>query len=439
MTMTTLALPQVDLPACVHRRPSTGGDYRCESPQLVAPGAVTGETCRRCGLDRTAGAKAPAAAPRVLQPRCPHLWKRVREGGRVVTRRCGTCPGATELDVFHCRCPGRRQPGGEHDRVTLADCQGCVYRPRPGAGRKLLLVNHLSPGDVLCLTAAVHSLHRTHPGEFVTAVDTSAPALWDHNPDVVLEGEGFERVQTHYPLVHESNQRAVHVLEGYCAFLEENLKVRVPLLVNRPLLYLSPEEKSWMGQVQEVFGHRGKFWLLGAGRKQDFSAKFWGSENYQRLVDLLRGRVLFVQVGAAEHHHPPLRGVLNLVGRTDLRQLVRLVWHADGAVGGTTLLMHLAAALEKPYVCVQGGREPVSWNAYPRSHQLHTVGSLPCCKEGGCWRSRTVALGDGSEQDKSLCDHPVPGPEPVPRCLELIRPEYVAETVLRCAWHGATQ
>ncbi len=300
--------------------------------------------------------------------------------------------------------------------------------------RTLILRNYLSPGDILAMTAAVYSLHKQHPGQFVTAVDTAAPALWEHNPDVVTieqaNERGAETVQTHYPLIQSCNQRAVHFLQGYCDFLEENLRVKVPLLTNRPMLYLSTEEKAWMDQVQELTGKQRKFWVICAGRKADYTTKFWGTENYQRLIDSMRGRVLFVQVGEAGHHHPPLRNVVNLVGKTDLRQLVRLCWHAEGGVGGVTLLMHMMAALEKPYVCIMGGREPVSWNAYPKMQLMHTIGSLPCCRNEGCWKSRTVALGDGSEQDNSLCEDPVLGEEPIPRCQALIRPEQVAERIL---------
>lgn len=373
-----------------------------------------------------------------LPPACPHLWKRVRdEGGEVVTRKCGTCPGAPALDLFECRCPARRQGGGHNDHVTLADCMTCDWRPRNVEGaRKYILLNKLSPGDVLVSTAAVHGLQRRHPGKFRIAVDTTADPLWEHNPDVEplarAREEKWEEVQLHYPLVNESNQRGLHMMFGYCDFLSYALKVEVPLLTNRPLVYLSAEEKSWMNQVEQEFGYRGKFWLLSAGRKHDFTAKFWGTRNYKALVERLRGRVQFVQVGSAEHHHPPIEGAFNLVGKTDLRQLVRLMHHAEGAVGGTTLLMHLAAALQKPYVCILGGREPVPWNQYPYQQTLHTLGALPCCKEGGCWKSRTVKLNDGSEQDGSLCECPVPGEEPVPRCLELIGADEVAAKVRLC-------
>lgn len=379
--------------------------------------------------------------PAAHLPRCPFLWKRVRDQeGKIEQRKCGTCPGMPPFDVFECRCPARRQPSGQNDHVTLLDCQTCLYRPKPveTEARKLTLKNHLSPGDVACMTAAVYSLHKKNPGKFLIAVDTTAPALWEHNPDVVPHGEGFEVVQTHYPLVNSSNQVAVHQLHGYCQFLEDNLRVEVPLATNRPRLYLSAAEKGWINQVQETTGRKQRYWLVCAGRKDDYTAKFAGTEFYQRLVNLLRGKVFFVQIGAKEHHHPPLKGVLNLVGKTDLRQLVRLAYHAEGGVGGTTLLMHLMAAWEKPYICLLGGREPVPWNAYPKTHLLHTIGLLPCCRESACWKSRTVKLGDGKVQDESLCVDPLLGDEPVPRCLALLRPEEAAERITLTANAGSS-
>ncbi len=405
------------------------------------------DQCRQCWLfhhdlahNLDYGGDGKVIAVIGAAPRCPHLWRRVRDEQGAIRKHVleTTCCGKKEMDLFECRCRSRRPASGKNDQVTLLDCQGCDYRPKVVAAdvRRYILKNHLSPGDVLCMTAAIYSLRKRHPGRFEIAVNTTAQPLWEHNPDLVPLEEarqrGFEEVQTHYPLVNQSNQRAVHQLQGYCDFLEENLGVEVPLLTNRPHLYLSRAEKEWLNQVQEATGRKQKFWLVCAGRKDDYTAKFAGTEFYQRVVDLLRGRVFFVQVGAKEHHHPPLRNVLNLVGKTDLRQLVRLAYHAEGGLGGTTLLLHLMAAWEKPYVCLLGGREPVPWNAYPKTHLLHTIGLLPCCKDAACWKSRTVKLGDGKkmgdgkELDDSLCSDPVPLDEPVPRCLALLRPEEAA-------------
>ena len=153
-------------------------------------------------------------------------------------------------------------------------------------------------------------------------------------------------------------------------------------------------------------------------------------------MDHFRGRLLFVQIGEAGHHHPPLEGVLDLRGRTTLRELIRLVHHADGAVAPVSLLMHLAAAVEtrpgaplsRPCVVVAGGREPVHWEAYPGHQFLHTIGALPCCASGGCWRSRTLPIGDGDSKDNAAerCVDVVDG---LPHCMDMIGADDVIRAI----------
>ena len=154
------------------------------------------------------------------------------------------------------------------------------------------------------------------------------------------------------------------------------------------------------------------------------------------MVDHFRGVIEFVQVGERGHHHPPLDGVIDLRGATTLRQLVRLMNHAEGVLTGVSLLMHLGAAVEvkegmpknRPCVVVAGGREPPHWEAYPHHQFIHTVGALPCCDNGGCWRSRTLPLGDGDEKDQPehLCVDVV---DQLPRCMDLITADEVARRI----------
>jgi ADP-heptose:LPS heptosyltransferase len=188
--------------------------------------------------------------------------------------------------------------------------------------------------------------------------------------------------------------------------------------------------------VQERTKKEIPFWVVAAGGKYDFTAKWWSSSRYQQVVDYFAGKIQFVQVGELHHYHPPLRGVIDLRGLTDTRQLVRLVYHSQGVLCGVTFLMHLAAAVEtrgrkeltRPCVVVAGGREPPQWEAYPRHQFLHTVGALPCCERGGCWKSRTLPLGDGSEKDlpRNLCVNVVHG---MPRCMDMISVEDVISSI----------
>ncbi|HEV8542014.1 MAG TPA: glycosyltransferase family 9 protein, partial [Verrucomicrobiae bacterium] len=295
--------------------------------------------------------------------------------------------------------------------------------------QKLILKSFLSPGDIVMLTAAVRDLHRCYPNRFVTDVRTPCPALWEHNPYLTpLEESDPEArvVECHYPLVHESNQKPYHFIHGFIEYLNEQLDLRIKPTEFKGDIHLSEEEKSRPSQVAEALGEDRPFWIIVAGGKYDYTIKWWSRKRYQEVVDHFRDKILFVQVGEKGHYHPPLRNVHDLRKKTSLRDLVRLVYHADGVLCPVTLLMHLAAAVPvrpekrvaRACVVIAGGREPSHWEAYPIHQFLHTVGSLSCCAQGGCWRSRTTPLGDGEchDEPERLCLHVMDG---LPRCMQM--------------------
>lgn len=307
--------------------------------------------------------------------------------------------------------------------------------------QKLLLKCGLSPGDVVMLTAAVRDLHRAYPRRFVTDVRTTSPALWENNPHITHLDEldpQVRAIEMQYPLIHRSNHAPYHFIHGYVQFLERQLGLTIPVTEFRGDLYLSELEKGWMSQVEEA-GFRGSFWIIMAGGKFDFTAKWWNPASYQRVVDHFRGRIQFVQCGEGGHWHPSLKHVINLVGQTDTRQFVRLMHHADGVVCPVTFAMHLAAAVEtKPHkpknracVVVAGGREPAQWEAYPHHQYISTNGALDCCDNGGCWKSRCQPVGDGDAKDRDLCLYPVELTDDlcIPRCLAMITPADVIRRI----------
>jgi ADP-heptose:LPS heptosyltransferase len=359
---------------------------------------------------------------------CSYLGPEVKEdNGETTTRECESCGGKTRLKVFQCTHPAR-----EPDEVTMGDCRHCAYRPKHPDAKPIILRNHLSPGDVTCMSAAIYSLHKAYPDRFATAVDTSCNAIYEHNPDIIPLAKalemGAEKIDMHYNAVNECNQRAIHFMEAYCEHLENCLNLRIPLKTNRPHIYLSKQEKSWMSQVQEITGKPTKYWLVNAGVKQDYTAKQW--PYFEQLVNQLHGKILFVQVGKSHHLHRPLKGAINLLDKTDDRQFIRLVSHCEGIVCGTTWLMHLAAAFDKPAIVLAGGREPRPWNSYPRQQLLSMVGMLPCCRES-CWKSRVVKLNDGDGKDNELCEYPAFTDPPAPKCLAMISADEVSSKILQ--------
>lgn len=448
--------------AAMHVCPSylRNGNAMVSLPPMPMPMPSVSIDCKHLGTDT--GQLTPCAegcqGVRLKTFSCSiHGTCTVQKRGVGVPGCCRDCPDKTPKSTSPCDCPqpgscpryGREMHGREYEicrgvNVDAGEAANIRAGWRLRAGpvpavmsatrepRRLILKNGLSPGDVLAMTAAVYSLHRQNPGRFITAIDSVAGELLQNNPDVVpiesLRGGDAEVITCHYPAIHHANTRGIHFMQGYCEFFAEVLGVPVPLLTNRPVLHLTLQEREPLAPTHPMAG--GRHWLVNAGTKSDFTCKRWGRERYQAVVNALRGRVPFAQVGATRDDHRRLDGVVDLVGRTSLRELVRMCHHAAGIVTPPSLLMHVAAALDKPCVVVAGGREPVQWNAYPKMHYMHTIGAFSCCKAGACWRSRVERLNDGQGHDNSLCEQPITGEETIPRCMAAIRPEEVVEKIL---------
>jgi ADP-heptose:LPS heptosyltransferase len=265
------------------------------------------------------------------------------------------------------------------------------------------------------------------------------PELWENNPHLtpLREDKGtVEVIDCECPLIDLANQRPHHYREGFIDFLNKRVGIHVELTAFKGDLHLSFAEKANLPGVGDMKRNDDTFWILVAGGKRDFTIKWWDAHRYQEVVDHFRGRIQFVQIGAEGAYHPRIDGAIDLRGKTSLRQLIQLVYHSQGVLCPVTFVMHLAAAVEmkynhprnRPCVVVAGGREPPHWEAYPHHQFIHTVGALRCCERGGCWRYRTVALGDGEFYDRAefLCVDVVNG---LPRCMDMVSAEDVIRRI----------
>lgn len=319
--------------------------------------------------------------------------------------------------------------------------------------RKIVLKSHLALGDIVCLSAVPRDIQLLHPGQFEIAMDTPFPQLFDHNPHVVgcvdkgSDGDKWaewEVVECHYsrdPVysVNRSNQNPVHLLTSYAKDVGNSLGINLYPTSHMGDIHLSREEYSLMSPPHQNHNVQ-RYWVLSlGGGKRDFTTKWYVPEYVQKIVDYFRGRIQFVQVGMPNdswHWQPDLKGVIDLRGQTDVRQLIRIVHAACGVLSGITSLMHLAAAVPlptwqrrpRPCVVVAGGREPRTWYSYPTHRVLESVGTMPCCREGGCWHARTIPLNDGSDCDNRLCERVIGGH---PKCMAMIRPESVIMEIER--------
>jgi ADP-heptose:LPS heptosyltransferase len=323
----------------------------------------------------------------------------------------------------------------------------------PARSTRIVLHNWQSPGDMLMLTATVRDLHKAYPGRFDVGVNTSCGELWDNNPLVTkvsakdtpedwlptTYGGKVRFIPMHYPLINKSNESPYHFLHGFTQWLESQIGLRIPVTDYKGDIYLTQLEKD-RNIVQEKSGYGGKYWVMMAGGKWDYTTKWWNPSYYQDVINHFQGKIKFVQCGNKNHFHRPLDNSINMVGQTTLREFISLMYRAEGVICPVTFAMHLAAALppkdkkitHKPCVVIAGGREPPSFTLYNNHQYLHNIGCLPCSQWNGCWRSRAQKVGDGDLKDtERLCENPVQV-EPnlaIAKCMMLIKPADVCRAI----------
>ncbi len=306
--------------------------------------------------------------------------------------------------------------------------------------RKLCLTHKRAPGDVLAMTSLVRDIALAHPNKFQVSVSTPFPELWENNPYVteMTDNTDIDTLSMNYgPALNNVRNSRNHFLLGFHEDFKRQTGIDVPLLYPKPDYHLSNEERT----TKLV---NGRYWIVVAGGKTDFTTKHWVYKRWQQVVNILRTYgIRFVQIGVTrkysnlEHIHPRLENTLCLLNQTNIRQLGQLIHHADGVLCPVTLTMHMAAALDRPCVVTAGGREDWWWAGYLRGRgnfgtqleadvqvphkYLHTIGKLECCKRRACWTNKV-------DED---CKQPVDiGGQQVPECMDLLKVEQVVEAVL---------
>lgn len=164
---------------------------------------------------------------------------------------------------------------------------------------------------------------------------------------------------------------AQHIIAAMCA--ETGMRGSVRL---RPYFYLRPEERKAGALLprQAVIQCPGAH---GWTRNKD-----WPAERYQAVVDALRDRFDFVQLGSSREH--PLSGVRDLRGRTTLRESAAILANSAFCLTYVGFIMHLARAVECRSVVIYGGREHPDQSGYIANENLYTP--EPCAP---CWRKNT--------------------------------------------------
>lgn len=300
----------------------------------------------------------------------------------------------------------------------------------------VLIVNEQGTGDAILLTGALRDLHAAHPGRFRTAVQfrpRDMPLL--ENIPWVTPRERLHKPKTIRIAIWGDHETGAQSFQGaWNLELGRLLGVTIPLTRLGGDIRLSAEEMRAPSPAMELAGYAGKYWLITfTGWINECETKNWDPLYAQRLTELLDGRVKLIHIGSVRGT-PPIPGAIGLLHRTNIRQLMRLLYHAEGLITYVGGVMVLASAVptrpgapaSRPIIVLSGGRESPHLHATRSTTVLHTIGQLPCCAAGGCYTYKT----EGWRPDCKLPERGGMGMM-LAKCMRMITPEMVAEKVLK--------
>lgn len=304
-------------------------------------------------------------------------------------------------------------------------------------------------GDIAMLTSLARDIKTLHPHARIGTA-TLFGDLWNNNPHIVpiqqLSNVQVVNVTYATGMVEAKKGSKAHFLKAFHDDFQRQTNLEVYPRLPKGDLHLNGEERT-----PHV---KGKYWAVLAGGKMDMTAKMWDHKKWQQLVNrLLDDKIRCVQIGGtnSDHFQPRLQNVTNLIGKTEnFRDLLSILYNAEGVICGVTSAMHIAACFDKPCVVIAGGREDPSFVHYgnemksfgPRCtnvkvpHRfLHTIGKLDCCSAKGCWKKRTYAItkDDLSYRGRTeLCSKIVNHADQTvwPKCMELISVDQVYDAIL---------
>jgi heptosyltransferase-1 len=198
--------------------------------------------------------------------------------------------------------------------------------------------------------------------------------------------------------------------------VERNLNVAEFLGLGRsPVEFVFATTDSDRSYVAEQLKTDEPFAVLLPGT--NWETKRWPVDKFAAMVKPLRDRFGLGSVLAGSPADamlaPQLPGVINMAGRTTLRQLTALLERAAVVIAGDTGPMHIAAALNRPLVTMFGPTSPLQTGPYNRPDTVIQL-DMPCspCFSRRCsHRSCLVQLGiepvltQVAEQLRNTPDH----------------------------------
>lgn len=271
---------------------------------------------------------------------------------------------------------------------------------RYGRPRALIFYNGGIGDDLLCTTVARELRNRTSGKIWV---GTRYSELFEENPDLRpvpisdwrigrlarLLGADLPLGYTQYdPATDRDPEPPMH----FAAMMCRKAGVTGPISI-RPYLFLRQSERG-EGRIAEK---QIAIQCTTRAAATPLQNKEWLPERFQSVVNALSTNFNFVQLGASDD--PKLDNVVDLRGKTTLRQAAAVLSRSRLFVGLAGGLMHLARAVDCPAVIVYGGRERPGTSGYICNTNIATTPPCsPCWQRNRCDYHRVCMTEIGANQ-----------------------------------------
>jgi ADP-heptose:LPS heptosyltransferase len=248
---------------------------------------------------------------------------------------------------------------------------------------EMLLYFGIGPGDDLLCTVVLRELRRR--GHQKIWMMSKNPELFEKNSDVdrvvPIDDRFREYVATFrkkwQPLEYArfdskkdmSTPPKRHIIAELC------WRARVQGQISlRPYFHLQQEERAEAAWASGMVAIQSS----GLGGQLVMQNKQWFPERFQEVVNSLKKKTQFVQLGSTGD--PALNDVVDLRGKTNMRETAAVLANCRLYLGNVGFLMHLARAVECPSVIIFGGREAPWQSGY--SCNINLYSAVPCAP---CW------------------------------------------------------
>lgn len=279
----------------------------------------------------------------------------------------------------------------------------------------------MAPGDSLIFTTVLRDLYLNCPSEYEVEVNNYYPEIFENNPYITNINDNtvycYRKIK-HVDIL--SNRRnGDHYSKIFNTIVSETLGIDIQQNSIFPELYLSGKEKS--EEILDRLEIKKPFWIINSSFKIDIPLKSWIPYRWVELIEELQIRnINLIQTGSNTEIFEESPNIKSVIGKTEnIRDFISLCYHSSGIITHTSFPVHVAAALNKPCVVLNFGRENPWYSCYPNQQVLHTVGSIDCCSYDGCFKKQ-----------RNECLNPV-GKLNYPLCVNMISVNDVLRSVMK--------